>query len=143
MFQEGGRLRKIGADCFVGSGLKMFNAPPSLRKINSGAFSFCRNLQRVVLNEGLEIMGVDDEESSSGYGVFEFSGTKEIVLPSTLVKLGKNSFKKCHFLERIWVEQRCQINVSDYVESKVDVQVFRAGDKIPLGSVQNNVGNDE
>ena len=60
-----------------------------------------------------------------------------------MVKLGTNSFKECHFLERVWVEQRCQVRVADYVDSSVDVRVFQAGDKIPLGSVQNNVGNDE
>ena len=59
------------------------------------------------------------------------------------MKLGKNSFKECRFLERVWVEQRCQVRVADYVDSSVNVRVFQVGDKTPLGSVQNNVGTDE
>ena len=61
VFAEGSRLREIGEDCFAITGLRMFKASPNLRKIGNGAFCFCKNLQRVVLNEGLETMGEDDE----------------------------------------------------------------------------------
>lgn len=121
----------------------MFDAPPSLRKICNGAFCFCKNLQRVVLNEGLETVGTDGEETCDERGVFKDSGVKEVAFPSTLVKLAKNSFENCDFLERVWVEQRCQIHLADYVRPGVDVKIFREGDEIPINSLQNNVGNDE
>ena len=69
---------------------------------------------------------------------FEHSGIKEIVLPSTLVKLGRNAFQQCRSLKRVWIEQRCQIRVKDYLQPEVDAQVFRAEDGNPLDSTKNN-----
>ena len=63
VFAEGSRLKKIGNHCFANTGLKAFEAPPSLRKICSGAFFSCKNLQRVALNEGLEVVGIDGNKS--------------------------------------------------------------------------------
>ena len=94
-----------------------------------------------MLNEGLETLGEDDEESRDESGAFEASGIKEVVLPGTLKTLGKNSFYDCKFLKKVWVEQRCRIRIKGYVKTKVDVRVFRAGDKIHLDSIQNNAGN--
>ena len=139
MFSKSSRLKEIRSGCFAESGLKMFETPPSLRKIGNRAFLLCKNLQRVALNEGLETVGTDDEESTNEIGVFRDSGIKEIVLPGTLVKLSKKSFEDCRSLERVWVEQHCKISIKDYVQSDVDVRVFRAGDKIPLSSA----GKDE
>lgn len=131
VFAEGSRIREIGPNCFAESGLKMFKAPPSLRKICDRAFYFCKKLRRVVLNEGLEIVGVNDYAYCMT-SPFENSGIKEIVLHSTLVKLNKGSFRYCYSLKRVWVEQHCRVRITDYVESDVDVRVFRAGDEIPL-----------
>ena len=41
VFAEGSRLREIKYGCFAESGLKVFEAPPNLRKIASKAFYFC------------------------------------------------------------------------------------------------------
>ena len=97
----------------------------------------------MVLNEGLETVGEDDEKSSSGYGVFKSSGIEELVLPSTLVKLGRNTFQKCRSLKKVWIEQRCQIRIKDYLQPEVDVRVFRAGDESLLRHIRNGAANDE
>lgn len=41
VFAEGSRLKEIKKECFANTGLKVFKAPPSLRKICSGAFGYC------------------------------------------------------------------------------------------------------
>ena len=41
VFAKGSRLREIGKECFAYSNLKVFKAPPSLRKICNGAFGYC------------------------------------------------------------------------------------------------------
>ena len=137
VFAEGSRLREIRDSCFASTALKTFEAPQSLRKIESGAFNFCDSLKRVVLNEGLETVGTENEESNDN-GAFKLSGIKEIVIPGTLAKLSKKSFEDCKFLERVWVEQHCKIRIADYVQSDVDMRVFRAGDKIPLSSAEKD-----
>ena len=143
VFAEGSRLKDIRDSCFACTALKLFEAPPSLRKICSGAFYFCESLQRVVLNEGLEVVGIDSTEYNYGIGAFEKSGIKEIVLPGTLVKLDGSTFVKCDCLERVWVEQHCQIRVASCVRSKVDVQIFQAGDGNPLDNILNSAEKDE
>ena len=93
VFSDGSRLKEIGKECFALTALKRFEAPPSLRKIGSGAFHHCFFLWNVVLNEGLKTVGTKNEESNSENWAFEGSRIKEIVLPGTLVQLGENSFK--------------------------------------------------
>lgn len=74
MFEEGSKLEKIGNFCFFGSGLKEFLAPPELKEIKGRAFMNCKNLKRVVLNEGLMVLGEDDRDFNGSsvkiYGVF-------------------------------------------------------------------------
>ena len=82
-FRDGSQLERIGQRCFNGSGIEELVTPQSLKRIDSGAFRWCENLKRAVLNEGLVQLG----EESSG-DVFEFSGLESVVLPSTLKKLG-------------------------------------------------------
>ena len=142
VFAEGSRLKDIRDSCFACTALKVFEAPPSLRRICSGAFHLCKNLKYVVLNEGLEVVGTDSTEHNR-IGVFEDSDIKEIVLPSTLAKLDGNTFVKCDCLERVWVEQHCQIRVASCVRSKVDVQIFQAGDGNPLDNILNSAEKEE
>ena len=44
VFQEGSQLSGVGPDCFRGSGLEEFVAPPTLRVIAEGAFCECGSL---------------------------------------------------------------------------------------------------
>ena len=80
----------------------------------------CKSLKRVVLNEGLTTLGREDEveENSDGThynGVFEGSWLKEITLPSTLEKIGDNTFAGCYSLEVVWVEDGCTLDISERI----------------------------
>lgn len=82
-FREGSKLEKLGDLCFAESGLEEFVAPSWLREICDAAFWSCNNLRRVVLNEGLEELN-DYWDGISYEGIFQYSGIREITLPSTL-----------------------------------------------------------
>ena len=82
----------------------------------------CKSLKRVVLNEGLTTLGREDEveENSDGThynGVFEGSWLKEITLPSTLEKIGDNTFAGCYSLEVVWVEDGCTSNIREHIHN--------------------------
>ena len=143
IFTEDSRLREIGSHCFTFSALKIFEAPPSLRKINNRVFCFCISLQRVTLNEGLETVGIGNKEPRDENGAFGCSGIKEVVIPGTLTTLARDSFENCRCLERVWVEQHCRIRIADYVAPKVDVRVFRVGGKSPLVNSQSRARRKE
>ena len=73
MLAEGSLLEKAGENCFYGTAIREFLAPQSLREIGSGAFSGCKSLERVALNEGLEKLG---ECGNDRYSIGVFSSTK-------------------------------------------------------------------
>ena len=88
-FAEEGNLKVIGINCFAGSGLSEVQTPPSLREIENGAFYDCCNLRFAWLNEGLTVLG-NENNHFGGYqdyrlnGVFQASGVEEVLLPRTL-----------------------------------------------------------
>ena len=96
-------LEEIGFCAFDGSGLESIATPLSVRMIHQGAFSGCKCLRMAVLNEGLEVLGTDEDPSREGYwcGVFKLSALESVTLPSTLRKIGRGTFSYCNKLRRI------------------------------------------
>lgn len=98
--------------------------PSTLKEIRGGVFTSCRNLRRVVLNEGLERLESDGEyehiEVERGYEyefipydrMFERCGLEEIVLPSTLKEICGNVFKGCP-LKIIRVDEGYPANIRE------------------------------
>ena len=56
------------------------------------------SLRSVLLNEGLETLGSDEQGDS---GVFEESGVREVRFPSTLVEIGCAAFRSCERLKSV------------------------------------------
>ena len=94
-------LEEIGSCAFRDSGLERFSAPGALRTIRHGAFSRCRGLKLVALNEGLEVLGGELRDNGLMYGVFEESGVERVALPSTLRRIGYFAFDGCRGLKSI------------------------------------------
>ena len=59
VFTANSHLESIGIAAFYNSGITSFNAPSSLRKVCQVAFCGCKNLRRVILNDGLQVLGSD------------------------------------------------------------------------------------
>lgn len=103
IFDDNSQLQKIGIGAFSETALEAFTAPASLRQICQQAFFKCAGLMNVKLNEGLEVLGSDDQsETNSPYGgVFENSGIRSVTLPSTLKTIKGSAFKACKNLNTI------------------------------------------
>lgn len=71
-----------------------------MRTVCNGAFAECENLQKAVLNEGLEILGDDetDKDEKRQLGVFERSALEHVELPSTLKEIKCGAFYECRNL---------------------------------------------
>ena len=83
-------LLMISDDAFAGSGLTEITIPATLQYY-FGAFGNCNRLEKVVFEEGItEITG-----TVSG------SAVKEVVLPESLVTIGKKAFMNCQELRSI------------------------------------------
>lgn len=84
--------------------------PESMRRIESSAFCWCRNLKVVEMNDGLECI-LDTAFYSChklkkvkfakklkkiAYGAFYSTDLKKITLPEGLTRIGANAFARCH-----------------------------------------------
>ena len=65
-----------------------------MRVIHQSAFYNCQHLAKIVINEGLEVLGVDEytDDSEMWYGVFEDSSIEHVELPSTLKRMEYSAF---------------------------------------------------
>ena len=74
-----------------------------MKEIGSTAFCRCTNLKRVVLNEGLEVLGTDEYKDDGNWysGVFQGSTIESVTLPSTLKRVEYNAFYKCTNLKSV------------------------------------------
>ena len=103
MFGRDSRLEKIGVGTFSRTNIEEFAAPSSLRTVSQAAFQNCQALKRVILNEGLEVLGTDEypEDGKRYYGVFQESAVESISLPSTLKRIEYSAFQNCKNLRII------------------------------------------
>ena len=78
-------------------------ASSSLRTIAQGSLYKCQHLKRIVINEGLEVIGMDEypKEGYLYYGAFEESTVEEVILPSTLKRIEYSAFRRCTNLKHI------------------------------------------
>ena len=95
-------IEEIGIGAFRATGLESAMIPPSTRIIHQGAFSWCRNLQKVVMSNGLETLGtVECFSGGADSGIFEESAVKYISLPATLKIIEHSVFRNCKNLRHI------------------------------------------
>ena len=66
--------------------------PKSLREIGKQAFSSCWGLKQIALNEGLEVIGTE---------CFQYSGIEELVIPSSVRRIGRYAFYVCKCLSSL------------------------------------------
>ena len=96
-------LENIDLFAFSETGLENIEFPASLRKIAQGAFYKCESLKTVKFNEGLEVLGTDEQadDGEMWYGVFEESSVEHVKLPSTLKRIEYSAFEDCKNLKHI------------------------------------------
>ena len=85
-------ITEIAGRAFSGSGIVSVEIPSTVKCIHDSAFLKCPNLQKVVLNEGLESIGE-----------YAFQGCEklsEIVIPGSVKKIEKYAFSKCPNLQK-------------------------------------------
>lgn len=84
--------------------------PESMRRIESSAFCWCRNLKVVEMNDGLEYIldtafyscrklkkvKFSKKLKRIAYGAFYNTNLKKITLPEGLTGIGANAFARCH-----------------------------------------------
>ena len=82
---------------FMGcTNLKEIKIPSSVMKIGENAFEDCKNLERVVIENGVKII--------DNYAFLNCISLKEIKIPSSVTVIGDMAFLNCENLERIIIE---------------------------------------
>ncbi len=89
-------LTELESSLFVGTNIKEIVIPSNIRKIDTYAFSDCRELERITLSEGLESIA-----QNAFYGCSKLT---EIVIPATVTEVYPDSFFNCDILDKIKFE---------------------------------------
>ena len=76
----------------LGGSVRTITFPATVGTIRQDAFCRAKSLLSVVLNDGLEVLGTDEQSHS---GVFQYSGLKRVRFPQTLKRLGRRTFMGC------------------------------------------------
>lgn len=91
LFEEG--VTAIPDTCFAGTKIREVILPKTVKNVDRQAFAGCENLEKVVLNEGLETVG-----DLAFYGAGKL---KEIVIPSTVTAIKETTFSNCSLLGKV------------------------------------------
>lgn len=90
-------VTRIGFACF--GDVCSVEIPSSVKNLNE-CFMFCRSLEKITLNEGLEVIG---ENTFKGCEKLE-----SITLPSTVREIGDNAFEDCTELKEIIIPDKVE-----------------------------------
>lgn len=97
-FAEGSQLKSIGLAAFYGTEqayprFKEIQIPDSVDTIGSGAFFYCRDLERITLPRALQTLS-----SVTFYGCAALS---EVTFPASLKTIGTGAFRYCRNLSKV------------------------------------------
>ena len=76
-FAENSALERIESRAFAGTSITSFVAPPGLRELGALVFQDCARLERVVLNDSLQIVGASCFQGASYAKLLLAVGTSE------------------------------------------------------------------
>lgn len=87
-------IKVIGHDAFRSTDIEEIVFPKNLKSIGSIAFTDCKNLTNIKLNDGLEVI-----ESEA----FERTGLKSVNIPASVKEIGENAFFGCNNLKTVTI----------------------------------------
>lgn len=94
IFPEGIKKIKNCLDFRTKKEIKTVTIPETVKKIESGAFQYCENLENITLPYGLEVI-----EKYAFYGCGKL---RNFVMPDTIKEIQKNAFKGIRFDESVY-----------------------------------------
>ena len=125
-------IMEIGRGAFENSGLKEISIPDGVTQLQANIFYNCRNLVNVQLPELLKII----DEYAFGY----CSSLKKVVLPGSVLLIGKNAFAGSGLTEITLNEGLKEIGVSAFDRTEIVEFTIPSTVKVvdnPIGMCQN------
>lgn len=129
-FENGSNLTSIGENAFAYCrNLTCIELPNSLRSIDSYSFSFCNSLTTIILPEGITYLGDD---------AFSCSGIKSIVIPKSVVTIGRSVFDYYDKINTVYytgtVEDWNKISIEEYNDKLTSSIIYYYSESQPTTS---------
>lgn len=87
--------------CDCSNGIKSLMFPESIQSIGYDAFAFCSNLETVIVNSYICKGGNNDSTLCEILGSYDNRSIKEIIIPESVIEIGKYAFHGCYELKTI------------------------------------------
>ncbi|MGC7153957.1 leucine-rich repeat protein [Metamycoplasma hominis] len=94
--------------------------PSSIKEIGKGAFSNCKNLKEVILNEGLEKIGA---------AAFRSTKIESITIPGSVKEIGRRAFSGCTNLEEVSLNEGLE-KIGDEAFSNTNIESIIIPDSV-------------
>jgi hypothetical protein len=126
-FESGSRLERINEEAFSGSRLRSIEIPSSVVVLGKCSFFSCKSLESVTFERGSRLERI--EESAFSGDLFTSNQLKSILIPSSVVVLGKQSFYLCKSLQSIIFESSSRLE-------RIEESAF-AGDRVTSNQLRS------
>lgn len=107
----------ISQTAFSGKNIVSLEIPGSIKQIEEGTFKNCNRLEKIILNEGIEVIG------SEAFG--ECSLLKRIVIPASVRRIESYAFANCENLVEIVLLGNPHISPSAFDGSEYQKRIQR------------------
>lgn len=127
----------IGAEAFANTAITYVYIPSNVIEIKFGAFKGCKYLKKVIIDEGLQILGSEEDTGyhRKGSVFFECSNLESINLPESLIELGPSCFIECRKLKIIKIPSKVKFS-SDFINCEALEKIQLPDNLEKLGSFQ-------
>lgn len=99
----------IGCEAFLYAWNQIIDLPRSLKRICASAFSQCKDLETIYLNEGL--IRIDEEAFK------DCTSLNDITIPSTVKYIGHNAFIGCNNLRKVYISKSTKFEFDTFPSS--------------------------
>lgn len=115
-FNLNSNIVSIPSETFSRSGIQSIRIPGNVKSIGTMAFYLCVNLTDLTIEEGVEMIGL---EQYGMYGSQQFSNCKgltEVTLPNSIKLIAQSAFTECTGLEKVVIGSGIE-NIQTYAFS--------------------------
>ena len=103
-------VKVIASDAFFGAKIKSIKLPNKVKRIETRAFSDCKNLKKITFNKGLKKIG--------NQAFWKCKNLTSVVIPNSVTQIGSFAFSFCDKLESVKLSNKLKTLSDSFMNCK-------------------------